>query len=78
MQDIIDRLDRIEATLAKPVREYLDTQEASVFLGLSTQQLENWRNQRQGPKFVKVGRSVRYPVSALREFMDNQLVEPLA
>ncbi len=78
MQDIIERLDRIEAALVKPVREYLDTQEASAFLGLSTQQLEMWRTQRQGPKFVKVGRSVRYPVSALREFMDRQVVEPLA
>lgn len=77
MQDIIERLDRIEAALREPAREYMDTERAADFVGLSTQQLELWRTQRQGPRFVKVGRAVRYAVADLRDFMSKLVVEPL-
>ncbi len=75
--DINERLDRIEAALAAPPREFLDTKAASEFLGLSTQALELWRTRREGPPFVRVGRAVRYSVADLRGWMNGQRVEPL-
>jgi hypothetical protein len=77
VQEIIERLDRIESALRAPAREYLDTEGAAEFVGLSKQQLELWRTQRQGPRFVKIGRAVRYAIADLRDFMGRQIVEPL-
>ena len=78
MQEIIDRLDRIEAALALPQRAYLDTREAADHLGLSTQQLELWRMKGGGPAFHRVGRKCLYAVDDLRAFMDGLRQEPLA
>jgi len=39
----------------------LDTESAARFLSLAARTLENWRClHSEGPRFVKVGRSVRY------------------
>jgi hypothetical protein len=32
---------------------------------ITTGTLSNWRSQERGPAFVKFGRSVRYPISAV-------------
>lgn len=77
MQEIIDRLGRIEAALAAPPRAYLDTLEAATFLGLSTQQLEAWRMKGGGPATHRVGRKVLYAVQDLTSFMDGLRREPL-
>ncbi len=45
------------------------TREAARLLGLSTSHLEKLRHfRRDGPPFVRFGRTVRYPVSGLREW----------
>ncbi len=36
--------------------------------------LRNWRAQRVGPPFIKIGKSVLYPVQALDEWDRNNLV----
>ena len=77
MEEILERLERIEAVLAAPPREYLDTEEAARFLGLSATALEHWRTRREGPPFVKVGRAVRYSIAELRDFMSAHRLEPL-
>jgi excisionase family DNA binding protein len=45
-----------------------NTDEAAEYLGLSTSFLEKARLTGDGPKFVKIGRAVRYRISALDEF----------
>jgi predicted DNA-binding transcriptional regulator AlpA len=77
VQELIERLDKIEEALRAPSREYLDTPAAATFVGMSTDILEAWRVRREGPAYVKLGRVVRYPISALRAFMDAKVVEPL-
>lgn len=80
MQEVIDRLDRIERMLESrsgPI-EYLDTDGASRFTGISAKQLENWRSDRTGgPAYTKRGRSVFYAIADLRAFMQAKRVEPL-
>tara|TARA_R110002110_G_scaffold185129_1_gene392184 strand:+ start:377 stop:613 length:237 start_codon:yes stop_codon:yes gene_type:complete len=77
MQEVMEKLDRIEAALATSKREYLPVEEAAAFLGLSKQQLDLWRCKGGGPAFHKVGRKVLYAVSDLREFMQGQRQEAL-
>lgn len=78
MQEIVERLDRIEARLAAPPRAYLPVAEAAEYLGLSKQQLDLWRMKGGGPAHHRVGRKVLYAVEDLREFMDGLRREPMS
>ena len=43
--------------------------------GVSIRTLERWRVQGQGPKFVKVGRSVRYDIDDVKAWLDGQKLQ---
>ena len=60
MEEIIQRLERIEAILGADRAEYLDTEAAAAFLGVKPGTMEIWRCNGDGPAFLKVGRVVRY------------------
>ncbi len=53
---------------------FLDTRQASDFLGLKKNTLEVWRVQGRGPAFVKLGRSIRYRMADIEEFVKKQTV----
>lgn len=55
---------------------FLSTNEAARFLSLSSKTLEAWRLQRYGPVYVKLGRSVRYRLSALESFTQEMTQTP--
>lgn len=44
----------------------------------TTKTLSNWRHRGEGPAYVKIGSSVRYPLSAVEDFEDAGRVEPVA
>jgi predicted DNA-binding transcriptional regulator AlpA len=48
---------------------YLPTPEAAGHTGLSETWLEQLRCKGEGPKFIRVGRAVRYPLAWLDEWM---------
>ncbi len=56
--------EQVEET--KPV--LMATPQAANYLGLSVSTLNKWRVYGQGPKFVKLGRAVRYRVEDLVQF----------
>ena len=47
--------------------------ETADYLSLSCRTLQAWRVRGCGPKFVKVGRSVRYQVSDVQEFLKGNV-----
>jgi excisionase family DNA binding protein len=50
----------------------VDEKTASIYLGISVQTLRNWRHQRRGPHYLKVGgRSVRYHLQDLDSYLDQ-------
>lgn len=54
--------------------DQLTPQLAAIFLGgsnkpLALNTLALWRKKGVGPKYIKVGKSIRYPVSGLKEFV---------
>lgn len=51
--------------------EYLDTRSAAAYIGMSVQYLEIGRVHGYGPKFVKLGRAVRYRRAELDSFMQR-------
>ena len=58
-----------------PVRKltskmFLKSKEVEEYYGLNAHTLANWRHQRVGPKYHKVGGAIRYKVEDLNEFME--------
>jgi hypothetical protein len=45
-------------------------------IGVAVQTLRNWRHQRRGPAYLKLGRSVRYRLDDLNKFMENNRIDP--
>lgn len=50
--------------------------EVAQTLNLSVQTLRNWRNQRKGPPYLKIGRSVRYSVEDLVNYLNSKKIVP--
>lgn len=51
------------------MKELLTEREAAKVLHISTKSLQAWRYRGSGPKFAKLGRSVRYAMSDLESFV---------
>ncbi len=52
--------------------DILTTQEAAQHLGLAVSTLNKWRVYGSGPKFIKLGRAVRYRLKDLETFMTTR------
>ena len=77
LQEIIEELKIIRGSLdanQKPV-ELVDEGGAAKFLGMRPQTLSMWRHKGIGPKYIKVGNAVRYKMSDLTEYLEQQTVE---
>jgi len=78
---IRDELAKAVAKAVKDARsysEFMDTDAASAYISISTYQLEQWRSQGGGPRFVKLSRLVRYPRIELNRFMLARLQDHTA
>ena len=54
----------------------VDEKRAAKFLGVAVQTLRNWRHQSRGPAYVKMGRSVRYQVDDLVDYLTKKKIDP--
>jgi predicted DNA-binding transcriptional regulator AlpA len=59
-------------TLATSDDPLLAPKEAAPVLGLSVSWMAKARLRGDGPRYVKVGRSVRYPLSYLRDYIRSR------
>ena len=51
----------------------LDTTEAARYTGLKKATLDQWRSRGEGPKFVKLGRAVRYRRADLDAWIESRV-----
>ena len=49
--------------------QYLTDKELAARLHISVNTIKSWRARGIGPRYVKISRLVRYPVSAVEEFV---------
>ena len=49
----------------------LNTRKAAEFLTMKPQTLDLWRTRSQGPRFLKIGKSVRYREADLIQFLEE-------
>ena len=59
------------ATQQPPV----DERGAAEIVGCAPRTLANWRSQRRGPRFIRVGRLIRYRIEDLESYLDSRIVE---
>jgi hypothetical protein len=53
----------------------VDETGAAEVIGCAPRTLANWRSQRRGPRFIRVGRLIRYRIEDLQAFLDAGAVE---
>ena len=49
---------------------------AAEVLNISVQTARNWRCLRKGPPYIKLGRSVRYRIEDLEDFINSRRIDP--
>lgn len=54
----------------------LNDKEAARLLGKKVQTLRNWRFLRRGPAYIKLGRSVKYRIEDLQEYILKSRIDP--
>lgn len=60
------------------MEHFINDRKAAEILDAAAQTLRNWRFQRRGPAYVKLGRSVRYALSDLMAYMETRRIDPEA
>jgi predicted DNA-binding transcriptional regulator AlpA len=58
--------------------ELVSSEKAAEALGVKTQTLANWRSEKQGPRYVKVGRLVYYRRPDISAWLASQIRDPAA
>lgn len=63
--------DKLGLENANDLPRFMTAAQAAIYLNVNPRLLENWRWKRTGPRFVKVGNSVRYTREDLDDFVQN-------
>ena len=50
--------------------------EAAKVLDMAIQTLRNWRSQRKGPPYIKLGRAVRYDPADIKKYLEGHKINP--
>ena len=53
----------------------LTEKQVATMLSITQQTLRNWRQQNKGPKYVKVGGSIRYRYTDVELYLEKNAVE---
>ena len=56
------------------MQKLLSTEEAAPFAGVEAKTLANWRSQGFGPRFLKIGRLVKYDPDDLQAYREARRV----
>jgi predicted DNA-binding transcriptional regulator AlpA len=65
----------MNAQIVRHVTRALTEREVSELLGLSVATLRAWRHRGQGPRFLRLGRAVRYLPADLEDFVRASAVD---
>lgn len=73
---LVERVKCLEAARPPPNEKLLSQEEAAVVIGVKPTTLSSWRHYGKGPRYVKVGRSARYKLQDIENWLDQQAVVP--
>ena len=69
---VVDKKVASETRDPLPRKHLLTVKEAAERLSLSTHALDRWRRVGKGPKYVKIGYAVRYPVESIESYIESR------
>jgi len=55
----------------KAVPTHMNTKKAAKYLGIGYNTMHQWRTSGRGPKFIKIGRYIRYRITDLEDFLSQ-------
>lgn len=55
---------------------FLSPAQTAQLLGIAEKTLANWRSLCRGPRYTRVGRSIRYTLKDIEKYTENRAVEP--
>ena len=58
------------------MKQSISETEAARILGLAVQTLRNWRCQSRGPKYLKLGRAIKYDIYEIEKYMHEHTIDP--
>jgi len=56
------------------MKQYVNEHKVAKSTGFAVQTLRNWRHQRRGFAYTKIGRSIRYDMEDVVKFMDARKI----
>jgi len=57
------------------ISRLMNDEKAAKFLDVGLQTMRNWRCRRQGPDYIKMGRSVRYSERDLLRYLESRKIK---
>ncbi len=70
-----DQMQKLMADFSVPIM--MDEKELSTRWGISVRTLQNWRNNKKGPTYVKLNSDiVRYKISDVIEYENRTIIQP--
>lgn len=61
--------------IVKEYKRWLNVEQAAEYVGLGQSTLNKMRVYGDGPKFAKLGKSVRYAIDELDRWMESRLIQ---
>jgi predicted DNA-binding transcriptional regulator AlpA len=61
--------------MERKIQQYVTEKEVSRITGLALPTLRNYRHLNKGPTYFKIGRSVRYSIDDIFDFMEQRRIE---
>jgi hypothetical protein len=58
------------------MQQIVDETKVAEIMDVAVQTLRNWRFQRKGPPYIKFGRSVRYTLGDIEEYISRHQINP--
>jgi len=58
------------------MQQIVDETKVAEIMDVAVQTLRNWRFQRRGPPYIKFGRSVRYNLNDIKQYITRHQIDP--
>lgn len=65
-------MNQASSLVEQILSENLNEEQTSEALDVKVATLRNWRSQDKGPDYLKIGRSVKYPIDGIHTFINKQ------
>jgi hypothetical protein len=74
LENMQQQLNELAMSKAKLTSDLVNEKQAAEYLGIKPATLRAWRNQSIGPRYLKIGKCVKYSINDLQSYVKEQTV----